>query len=397
MPRYLPPLRLTGARVLLADTLVEQPVAIADGLILLDDESAPMSQVDLTGYYLLPGIVDLHGDGFEHQIQPRPGADFPIGFGLASYDREAAACGVTTAYLAQGWSWEGGHRDPDHAEALLAALIRQKADWMTDLRVQLRVETHLVEAAQRLLDCVAKYGVDLVVFNDHLDEALVMSQQRPDAFAHWARKLGLSTDDLVLRVKRAEANARLVPQMLCELAAAFEKRGVRLGSHDDPDAETREIYALIGAVICEFPTSRRAAAAARAAEHPVLMGAPNVVRGKSQAGNIGARELITAGLCDALVSDYHLPALHQAVWTMVDAALMDLPQAWQMVSTTPARVAGLSDRGRIVPGLRADLAVVNMRTRAIEATISGGKLAFSCGEAALRLIGSPSARQLAAE
>ncbi len=61
-------------------------------------------------------------------------------------------------------------------------------------------------------------------------------------------------------------------------------------------------------MISEFPpTTIAAAQAAREAGEPVLMGAPNVVRGGSQSGNIAAEDLVKLGLCDALVSDYYYP------------------------------------------------------------------------------------------
>ena len=75
---------------------------------------------------------------------------------------------------------------------------------------------------------------------------------------------------------------------------------------------------MIGVRIAEFPLTRQAATAAKAMMSPVIMGAPNIVRGGSQAGNIAAVEWIAAGLCDALVSDYHLPALPLAIRTLVD-------------------------------------------------------------------------------
>jgi alpha-D-ribose 1-methylphosphonate 5-triphosphate diphosphatase len=143
---------------------------------------------------------------------------------------------------------------------------------------------------------------------------------------------------------------------------------------------------MMGAGIAEFPTSRNAAVAARAMDNPVIMGAPNVLRGGSQAGNISARDLVMDGLCDVLVSDYHLPALPLAAWALVDAGLLDLAAAWGMISTRPAEVLGLRDRGQITPGLRADLTVVNAETRAIEATICNGRLVHLSGEAALRFI-----------
>ncbi len=148
---------------------------------------------------------------------------------------------------------------------------------------------------------------------------------------------------------------------------------------------------MLGAQVAEFPLTKRAAAAAQAMQCPVIMGAPNVVRGKSQSGNQSASDLVAAGLCDALVSDYHLPALPLAAWSLVDRGILSLPAAWAMISTNPARILRLSDRGRLVPGLRADLVVVEAATRRIEATICAGRLTYLAGEAANRFLDRPGA------
>lgn len=392
MPKsdFLPPLRLTGADVLRDGVLRPSSVGLSDGLI----SDTPAPEVDLRGFLVLPGIIDLHGDGFERQMFPRPTAPFPMSSGLAATDREAAAHGVTTAYLAQSWSWEGGHRGPDQAEALLAALA--EFDAVTDLRVQIRAETHLVEAVPRLLEVVERYGVDYVIFNDHLEEGFQMRRGNPDGFAHWARKAGLTEDGLFARMEAARARSREVPRSLCALANGFDRLGVTYGSHDDPDAETREFYSMIGARVAEFPTTRKAAVAARATGSPIMMGAPNVVRGGSQAGNIAAGDLLRDGLCDVLVSDYHIPALPLAVWRLVDTG-MALAQAWALVSTNAADALQMADRGRIASGLRADLVVVNAETRAIEATIANGRLAYLSGEAGRRFMAQPQALRMAAE
>jgi alpha-D-ribose 1-methylphosphonate 5-triphosphate diphosphatase len=181
------------------------------------------------------------------------------------------------------------------------------------------------------------------------------------------------------------------------LAEAFDSMGVEYGSHDDPDGDTRERYRMIGARIAEFPISAGAASAAKAMGSPVLMGAPNVVRGKSQAGNIAAADLVAANACDALVSDYHLPAMAMAAWRLVDLGICDLARAWGMISTVPADILNLSDRGCIEPGRRADLVVVNAATRQIEATITCGRLAYLTGDAAGRFLRVAEDISLAAE
>lgn len=382
MASFLPPLRLTGAQVLHGDEMLVRPVGLAGGLL---DNSA-MPEVDLSGYLVLPGIIDLHGDGFEHHMAPRPTAPFPVAAGLQSYDREAASHGVTTAFLAQGWSWEGGHRAPDHCEALLAALQAYRPHALTDLRLQIRAETHLVGQTQRLIEAVRRYGVGYVVFNDHLEEGLQMAREAPGRFGQWAAKVGKTGEELSQVLRQAMASRGEVARSLCQLAEAFDQMGVVYGSHDDPDAETRERFRMLGATVAEFPLTQRAAAAAQAMLSPVIMGAPNVVRGKSQSGNQSASDLVAAGLCDALVSDYHLPALPLAAWALVDRGILSLPAAWAMISTNPARILRLSDRGRLVPGLRADLVVVEAATRRIEATICGGRLTYLAGEAANRFL-----------
>ena len=154
---------------------------------------------------------------------------------------------------------------------------------------------------------------------------------------------------------------------------------------------------MIGAKIAEFPLTRRAASAAHAMMSPVIMGAPNVVRGRSQAGNVSALALVSDGLCDVLVSDYHIPALPLAVWGLVDRGVMGLAQAWALVSSRPAEIMRLVDRGRLEPGLRADMVIVNAETRGIEATISAGRLSYLAGEAARRFVSQPEALRLAAE
>jgi alpha-D-ribose 1-methylphosphonate 5-triphosphate diphosphatase len=119
MSRALGPLQFAGGHALIDGQLTDAPVAIHDGLIV-DGDMTP--SIDTTGYYVLPGIIDMHGDAFERHLAPRPSAPFPYLTGLIGTERDCAANGVTTAWLAQSWSWEGGARSPDACEALLAAL-----------------------------------------------------------------------------------------------------------------------------------------------------------------------------------------------------------------------------------------------------------------------------------
>ncbi len=387
------PMRLTGAVVLRDGALQQRSVAVEDGRI----SRGPFPEIDLRGYYILPGIIDLHGDAFERHLAPRPSAPFPAGTALRGTDRDAAANGVTTAWMAHSWSWEGGHRGPDHAEHFLRALDAYRPHAQTDLRVQIRCETHTALSMDRLLATVRRHRVDYVVFNNHLEETLRAVEHDTGKLAQGARAAGRTPAEHLAVLREAAQQKRDVPRYLCRLAEAFDTLGVTYGSHDDHDGETREFYSMIGAKICEFPTRRAAAALARAVGDPILMGAPNVVRGGSQSGNVAAIDLIRAGLCDALVSDYYYPALAQAAFRLVDEGLMDLPRAWALISGRPAEIMRLPDRGVIDYGRRADLTIVNAETRSVEATLVAGHVTHLAGGAAARFMGQRGGLRLAAE
>ncbi len=90
-----------------------------------------------------------------------------------------------------------------------------------------------------------------------------------------------------------------------------------------------------------------------------MLGAPNVVRGGSHNGNVAAAELARAGLLDALSSDYMPMSLIEAPFRLAQNG-MALPEAIALVTAHPARMVALTDRGRLAPGLRADLVRVRL-------------------------------------
>ena len=388
-------LRINGALSLMNGSLEDCDLFISHGHFV--PSGGAVREIDLSGYWVLPGIIDLHGDGFERHIRPRPSAPFEKRAALQSADIELVSQGVTTAWFAQSWSWEGGARAPDEAVALLEARRQIAHRLMTDIRIQLRFETHMPHDHAALMGVVRDYHLDYIVFNNHLPEALELAASKPARFAAWALQNGHLPEDLLKKVQEAHEADSEIPAFLTSLAADLRLAGVTMGSHDDPDAETRAFYRGIGATICEFPTSLAAANAARAANEPVLMGAPNIVRGGSQSGNIAAMELVEEGLCDALISDYYIPALAQAAWEIADMRALSFAHAWEMISTRPAQIMGLSDRGSLLPGQRADLVVMNPNTRRVEATLVQGQIAFASRQAAYRLLQAPLPYALAAQ
>lgn len=373
---------LQGARVLRPEGWTDAPLTLAGGVIA--DGAA--RRVDLSGYDVLPGIVDPHGDGFERHMAPRRGALRERDAGMLAVSAELAACGITTAVIAQFWSWEGGLRGPEFAVEVFESVAAMRSAVPVDMRLQLRLETHYLESFAEAEAAVERYGIRYVVFNDHLPHDRLAEGRKPPRLTGQALKAGRNPDVYFQLLMDLHARGAEVAPALDGLCGRLAARGVTLGSHDDRTAAGRAEWRARGARVSEFPETVEAAQAARDAGDFSVLGAPNVVRGASHAGNASACDLIAAGLCDALASDYHYPSPARAAWRCVELGLLDEAAAWRLVSEGPARLLGLADRGRLALGQRADLIVMERESRRIVATLAGGQVAWMTGPVAERFL-----------
>lgn len=377
-------LTLTGARVMQPGGWDGGALSLSGGVLA----DVPVGRrVDLSGYDLLPGIVDVHGDGFERHMAPRRGALRERDAGVVACAAELASCGITTAVLAQFWSWEGGMRGPEFAEEVFAAVAAVAPTVPVDLRLQMRLETHFIESFTAAQAALERWGIDYVVFNDHLPHDRLAAGRTPRRLTGQALKSGRSPEAHLALMQRLHVASAEVPAAVDAFCRRLADLEIRMGSHDDRTAAARAQWRARGAMISEFPETPEAAEAARAAGDSVVMGAPNVVRGASHEGNVSALDLIGAGLCDALASDYHYPAPARAALRCVELGVLDEESAWDLVSRGPARVLGLDDRGRLEAGLRADVVVMERATRRIAGALSGGQVAWMSGDVAARFIG----------
>lgn len=369
--------------MLAGDGLHRNGLSIAGGCI----SDVPAARcVDLTGYMILPGIVDVHGDGFERHLAPRRGAMKQLAAGLVATEAELAANGITTAVLAQFVSWEGGLRGLDFADQVFAAIRDTRGDLVTDIRAQLRFETHLTEFYERIPHLIAEWQVGYVVFNDHLPHDRLAKGKQPPRMVGQALKAGRNPDVHFQMMLDMHEKSVEVPEALDRLCAQLLPKGVRLGSHDDETKAQRDIWHARGVRIAEFPETLEAAEAAKASGDFVVLGAPNVVRGGSHKGNVSAVDLVTLGLADAIASDYHYPSPRRAALMLQKAGVLSLAEAWHLVSSGPAAVLGLEDRGTLSIGKRADIVILDPETERVAATLVAGRFSYLSGDIADRFM-----------
>ncbi|HTI02556.1 MAG TPA: alpha-D-ribose 1-methylphosphonate 5-triphosphate diphosphatase [Acidisoma sp.] len=375
-------LEITGGTVLGSDGLQHGTVRTEDGLIA-EGTGGARRRFDAAGLVVLPGIVDLHGDAFERQVQPRPGVDFPMDVALAETEAQLLANGITTAFHGVTLSWEPGLRSAGAFSALLAQLAAHKPRAICDMRVHLRWEAFNLEALDLALGAIAEGQVHLLAFNDHTP-SILKKMADPAACAKYSDRAGVKVEAFRRLADSVAARAREVPAAVARIAEAAGAVGIPMASHDDATVQARTEFRAMGARISDFPMNAEVARAATEAGDWVLMGSPNVVRGGSHMGWVSAASMVEDGLCRILTSDYFYPALLRAGFAF--GGREGLAKAWPLISANPAAAAGLTDRGRIAAGLRADLVLVATDPAPrVVATIAGGQLAYLTAEAAARL------------
>jgi alpha-D-ribose 1-methylphosphonate 5-triphosphate diphosphatase len=360
---------MTPERIL-TNALLVLPDAVTPGTVVLrgttiaevqPGRSRAAGALDLEGDHLIPGVVDVHTDNLERQVQPRTAARWPSRSAMLAHDAQMAAAGVTTVLDAlcigdlgfdpgREQTFHDGVRDLD----ALAGTGLLRSEHFLHLRCELPAPD-----MPALLEPVADHPrVRMVSLMDHspgvgqyrdLDRYRALRQ----------RQTRMSDEEVEARIEALlDQHARLREPQRRHVLARLAHRALPIASHDDDDADEVARNAADGIRISEFPVTMAAARAARALGVAVIAGAPNIVRGGSHSGNVAAADLVREEAVDVLASDYVPAALVEAAWCAAANAALALPEAVAMITDRPARMVGLGDRGRIAAGLRADLVQV---------------------------------------
>ncbi|PPQ31762.1 alpha-D-ribose 1-methylphosphonate 5-triphosphate diphosphatase [Rhodopila globiformis] len=360
----IPETIFTNATLALPDepligTIVVRGRTIAD---VQPGRSHLAAALDLDGDHLIPGVVDIHTDNLERQVQPRSLARWPSRSAMVAHDAQCAAAGITTVLDALclgdlGFDAERIQTFRDGVvdlDALTAAGLL-KADHFLHLRCEVPA-TDMLE----LFDPVADHAlIRMVSLMDHSPG--VGQYADLDFYRRLRRQGGMDEDTVERRIQEIQAHrARWRDPNRKALLERVRGRSIALASHDDRTEEEIAENAADGIGISEFPVTMEAALAARRAGMRVIAGAPNIVRGGSHSGNVAAMELVRAGAVDAFASDYVPTSLVEAAFQCVREAGLSLPAAIAMIADHPARMAGLPDRGRLETGLRADTVRVRL-------------------------------------
>lgn len=351
---------LSNALIVLEEEVLHGTLLLREGRIAAIDPGQGVSPgaEDCAGDILMPGIIDLHTDNLERQVMPRPDARWPSRSAYLAHDAQCAAAGVTTVFdaLCVGkLSIDSEDRIRTFADAVgdltaLAETALFKAEHFLHLRCELPAEGMLA-LAEQAIDHPQTRMVSLMDHTPGIGQYADLGRFRARRAANGRESLA-ETEALIAELQ--ESRERLRGPNRRALLGLVRGRGIVLASHDDETVAEVEDNHADGITISEFPVRLAAARHAKDLGMEVIAGAPNLVRGGSHSGNVAAADLLAAGAIDAFASDYVPSALLEAAFAAAARGL-PLPAAIGLVTSGPARLAGLADRGRIRPGLRADL------------------------------------------
>jgi alpha-D-ribose 1-methylphosphonate 5-triphosphate diphosphatase len=356
-----------NARIVLAERVIEHGwVALADGRIAEFGEGrAPEASEDAGGDLIMPGLIELHTDHLEAHYVPRPKVFWNPVAAVISYDGQLATSGITTVLDSLRVWREDGAEEVDGRAGVLAQAIasaREASLLRADHFLHLRCEIPMPSVIEEARELIGRPDVKLMSLMDHTPG---QRQFRDEGKLrdYYRGKGGGRTDaelDVLFARRLAYQKAYAADNMRAIVALAHEHE-IPLASHDDTTEENVADAVRDRVAVAEFPTTMEAARALHKAGIGILMGAPNVVRGGSHSGNIAAVDLAREGYLDILSSDYIPSSLLMAALQLPQHVPdIDLASAVRTVTKRPADAVGLTDRGEIAIGKRADLIRVHL-------------------------------------
>jgi alpha-D-ribose 1-methylphosphonate 5-triphosphate diphosphatase len=356
-----------NARIILADRVIEHGwVAFADGRIAeVGEGDAPGASEDAGGDLVMPGLIELHTDHLEMHYVPRPKVFWDPVAAVVSYDGQLATSGITTVLDSlRVWREDGADEVDGRAGVLAAAIAAAREDNLlrSDHFLHLRCEVPMPSVVEDAKELVGRPDVRLMSLMDHTPGQRQFRDEGKLRDYYRGKGAGMTDAELdVMFERRFAFQKKYAATNLREIVALAHSHQIPLASHDDTTDENVTDAIRHRVSVAEFPTTIEAARGLHQAGIGILMGAPNVVRGGSHSGNIAAVDLAREGLLDILSSDYIPSSLLMAALQLpTHVPGIDLAAAVRTVTKTPAEAIGLTDRGEVAPGKRADLIRVHV-------------------------------------
>lgn len=321
-------------------------------------------QVDANGAYITPGFIDIHSDYIETISAPRPTSLIDLNISLKETEKILINNGITTMfhslslYKTDMFS-KNAMRTKENVQRLIN-LIHETSDDLHLIRHRLhaRFEIDNTEGVDLLLENIEQNKVHLISFMDHTpgQGQYRNLQYYYDTIQGYRSISNNEIQTMIAEKQRAEI---ITPEQIKDITTLAVERNIAVASHDDDHMEKLHLVQSFGTTISEFPITLDVARGAKQLGLYTVVGAPNVLLGKSHSGNLSAVEAIENDCADILCSDYYPSALLHAVFQLHKQYGYDLREMINKVTINPARAVKMEDEiGSIQVGKKADLLII---------------------------------------
>ncbi len=343
---------LTNARIVTPTSNFIGSLIIENGIIaeIIQDKFYREGN-NLNEQWLMPGIIDIHTDYLEKEVNPRPTASFPLSFALHYLDARAASCGLTTVFCAISFS-DDPMKDRSLSDAIQFVKDFDKIKYNLLIRHYLhaRLDPNTNAVLAYLDEMKTLESLYLIVYNENIPGQRQFKLD--NLIERWIIRKEKSREEIIVEINEKIERLSQINHRP-EIFASFNNKFV-IGSHDDTTTDHVIEAKKYGAILSEMPTTIEAARKAKELDMWVCMGAPNYYRGGSHCGNLSCFEAMDENLVDILCSDYHFPALLGSVVKMIQEGVSP-SKAISYVTNNPAKMLKFNDVGSIEIGKKADL------------------------------------------
>jgi len=332
--------------------------------------------IDCDQKWIFPGIIDLHTDALEHEIAPRPFADFDIEIALRELERKMSGCGYHTVYHSMYLGYTSPRGGISTPRETLFEKIYEASRQQTLIRnkIHLRFEITGIDAFELCLKLMERGYIDLLSLMDHTPG---QGQYGKEHFVRHMLDKGKTEAEAIVLLEEYRKTPRLSDEQLDKLISTAAQMNIPVASHDDDTPEKVEKMYKLGVSICEFPINMDTAETAHKKGMTVIGGAANVLRGGSLSDNLNVAEGIVSGFVDCLCSDYYPPAMLHSIFKLEQSYSLPFEDTSKLLGLKPAEAVGLSSHtGSIETGKKADLMVVQIINQLplVTHNIVGGKI-----------------------
>ncbi|MGC7870764.1 alpha-D-ribose 1-methylphosphonate 5-triphosphate diphosphatase [Desulfosporosinus sp. SYSU MS00001] len=338
-----------------------------------------LTMIDAEDCFVMPGMIDLHSDAIEKEIQPRPNTLFPIHMAFYELEKKLTVSGITTMFHSLSLSDEWGVRNQDMVVGVINSINTLKnARSMINHKIHLRYELTFLAGLKALEGLIKNKSIDLMSYMDHTPgqgqfrDAEALKTFTLQSYGKKEQEFDNFLD------KTIENQARINWTKLTELSKIAKHKGIPLAFHDDDTQEKIDTLLECEGIVSEFPINLTTAVYAASKGIHVCVGAPNIIRGKSHSNNMRAIDAILNHAADIICSDYLPSAMLPAVFSLTREGIA-LNEAVKMVTLNPAKALKIDGEvGTIEVGKCADLIVVEMHQDypILRKTLVGGNTVF---------------------